>query len=107
MLLTKKEYHNKYLSIGNESKGLNLFVISSNDSPIEINFCEYVKDKFLDSSDLSVYVNTYKKNEFIKFIESYGFEVILIKDKRTNGEKELVIGYPHYWHFILAKRKSR
>ena len=68
---------------------------------------KYVKDKFLDSSDLSVYVNTYKKNEFIKFIESYGFEVKLIKDKRTNGEKELVIDYPHYWHFILAKRKSR
>ena len=100
-------------NIDNYHKILERLLLSAKESLIvreslgDKNNYKYVKDKFLDSSDLSVYVNTYKKNEFIKFIESYGFEVKLIKDKRTNGEKELVIDYPHYWHFILAKRKSR
>lgn len=66
----------------------------------------YVKDKYLDEGvDLKVHVNTYPQREFTDFIRSYGFEVESIVDRRTNGEPEMVIDYPHYWKFFLAIRK--
>ena len=54
-----------YLSDNKKYKGLNLFLISSNDSEVEINFCDYVKDKFLDfkialANDISKLDNKYK-----------------------------------------------
>jgi len=66
----------------------------------------YVKDKYLDEgADLKVHVNTYPQSEFTDFIRSYGYEVESIVDRRTNGEPEMVIDYPHYWKFFLAIRK--
>jgi ubiquinone/menaquinone biosynthesis C-methylase UbiE len=68
---------------------------------------QYVEDRFLDDgSRLNVHVNHYDAEEMKKFIASYGFTVDEIVDRRTNGQPELVIGYPHYWTFLLATRSG-
>ena len=65
----------------------------------------YVFDRFLDAGcDLKVYVNTYSIRDVLSFIQSYGFDVVEIEDRRTGGEPEMVIDYPHYWKFITAVR---
>jgi SAM-dependent methyltransferase len=65
----------------------------------------YVKDEYLDAGyDLKVHVNTYDIDEFCDFIRSYGFEPTTVTDRYTGGEPELVIGYPHYWTFIVATK---
>jgi ubiquinone/menaquinone biosynthesis C-methylase UbiE len=65
----------------------------------------YVKDEFLDPGcDLKVYVNAYDLDETCDFIRSHGFEPRVVVDRRSNGEPELVIGYPHYWTFVVATR---
>ena len=67
----------------------------------------YVTDKYLDNGrQLKVYVNTYEQGEMISFIESYGFEVTPITDKRTGGKPELVIDYPHHWKFFVCVRRG-
>lgn len=65
----------------------------------------YVKDEFLDAGvDLKVYVNTYPVAEVVRFMEDYGFRVSVVRDERANDEAELVIGFPHYWKFLVAVR---
>jgi ubiquinone/menaquinone biosynthesis C-methylase UbiE len=65
----------------------------------------YVKDEYLDPGcDLKVHVNTYDIDEFCDFIRSSGFEPMTVTDRHTGGEPELVIGYPHYWTFIVATK---
>lgn len=65
----------------------------------------YVKDRFLDEGvDLSVYVNTYDYNEVLNFIHAYGFKAELVVDEYTGGNPQKVIGYDHYWSFVLAER---
>lgn len=65
----------------------------------------YVRDDFLDPGvDLKVHVNAYDRGEVIRFIESYGFSVDQVTDRRTGGKAEVVIGYPHYWTFLVARR---
>ena len=65
----------------------------------------YVTDKYLDPGvNLKVHVNTYQESEFIEFIRSYGFEVESFIDRRTKGEPELIIGYPHHWKFFRATK---
>lgn len=67
----------------------------------------YVRDDFLDTGvNLRVYVNTYGKEELKLFIESYGFHVRSVVDRWTAGEPELVIGYPHFWKFMVATRNQ-
>jgi len=67
----------------------------------------YVVDRFLEAEDpLKVHVNAYDRRELFEFIRAYGFEVREVTDRRTNGKSELVIGYPHYWTFLVAKRES-
>jgi ubiquinone/menaquinone biosynthesis C-methylase UbiE len=67
----------------------------------------YVKDEFLDPGcDLKVYVNAYDLEETCEFVRSYGFEPNVVRDRRSNGEPELVIGYPHYWTFVVATRSQ-
>ena len=69
---------------------------------------KYVEDKYLDDGNLlKVHVNTYKKNDFKKFLFEHGFSVHYIKDIRTNGAPEMVIDYPHYWNFILAIKENK
>ena len=65
----------------------------------------YVTDFFLDPGhDLRVHINTYNKKDVISFIESYGFKVKEVEDRRTSGEVEYSIGHPHYWTFLVAER---
>jgi len=66
----------------------------------------YVTDHYLDDNnfDLKVYVNAYSISEVTAFIQSYGFSVQIVEDRRTHGKPELVIDYPHYWTFLMAKR---
>jgi len=65
----------------------------------------YVRDRFLDAGvALNVHVNTYATAEFTRFIESYGFNVQMVRDERTGDAAEMVIGYPHYWKFFVCTR---
>jgi ubiquinone/menaquinone biosynthesis C-methylase UbiE len=65
----------------------------------------YVRDDFLDPGvDLKVHVNHYDIGELMQFVSSYGFKAEVIVDRRSGGQPELVIGYPHYWTFMVADR---
>jgi ubiquinone/menaquinone biosynthesis C-methylase UbiE len=65
----------------------------------------YVRDDFLDPGvDLKVHVNHYDIGELTKFVSSYGFRPEVIVDRRSGGLPEFVIGYPHYWTFVVADR---
>jgi SAM-dependent methyltransferase len=65
----------------------------------------YVRDEYLDPGvELNVHVNHYDRAEFLAFIAARGFRATLIEDRRSGGQPELVIGYPHYWTFVLAER---
>ena len=66
----------------------------------------YVRDAFLDPGvDLKVHVNHYDIDEVSAFVASYGFRPQAIVDRRTGGQPETVIGYPHYWTFLVADRQ--
>lgn len=68
----------------------------------------YVRDHFLDAGvALNVHVNTYAIAEFIAFIQSYGYDVRMVRDERTGDAAEMVIGYPHYWKFFVCTRTSQ
>lgn len=65
----------------------------------------YVTDRYLDEgNDLRVYVNTYAVGGVMAFMREYGYDVAQVIDRRTGGEPELVIGYPHHWTFLVATR---
>jgi SAM-dependent methyltransferase len=65
----------------------------------------YVRDEYLDPDvTLNVHVNHYDRAQFADFIRGYGFEPKLIEDRRSGGQPELVIGYPHHWSFVVAER---
>lgn len=67
----------------------------------------YVEDAFLDPGVLlKVHVNTYQRDEVLKFIEAYGFDVRFHIDDRTGGKPEDVIGHPHWWTFVEAVRRG-
>jgi ubiquinone/menaquinone biosynthesis C-methylase UbiE len=73
----------------------------------DVSSYQYVVDEFLDPGyKLKVHVNTYQRQEILDFISSYGFDTKEIIDIRTNGEPEMVIGYPHHWSFIVATKRS-
>jgi ubiquinone/menaquinone biosynthesis C-methylase UbiE len=75
------------------------------ESAAEVAEYRYVVDEFLDEGvRLKVHVNTYAEEDLIEFMSSYGFRVRRIEDRRTAGEPELVIGYPHHWAFFVAER---
>lgn len=66
----------------------------------------YVVDRYLDSKrPLKVHVNAYDRREITSFIESYGFDVREVVDRRAQGRPEMVIDYPHYWTFLVATRR--
>lgn len=67
----------------------------------------YVEDKYLDPGmQLNVHINAYSIHELTVFIESYGFTVEFVEDRFAGGKPQMVIDYPHYWTFVVAKRKS-
>jgi SAM-dependent methyltransferase len=67
----------------------------------------YVRDAFLNPGvDLSVHVNAYDIGEFTRFIADRGFTFRVVEDRRSRGQPEMVIGYPHWWTFIVAERSA-
>ena len=65
----------------------------------------FVEDRFLDpGAKLNVHVNHYDVQDVCNFIRRYGFTVHQVIDERTGGKPENVIGYPHYWTFLVADR---
>ena len=66
----------------------------------------YVRDHFLDDGcDLRVHVNAYDIDEVAGFITDHGFDVSTVVDRRSGGAPEMVIGHPHYWTFLVARRR--
>lgn len=66
-----------------------------------------VRDDYLDEGvDLNVHVNRYSVDEVSAFLRDRGFSVQAVPDERTRGVPELVIDYPHYWTFILARKEN-
>jgi len=64
-----------------------------------------VTDNFLDQGiDLKVHVNRYSLDEIVEFLGERGFTVERVLDQRTQGLAEDVIGYPHYWTFLVCRR---
>jgi SAM-dependent methyltransferase len=63
----------------------------------------YVEDRYLDKP-LRVHVNTYAIGEVTAFAEERGWRVRAVEDRRAGSEPELVIGYPHYWRFLVCER---
>lgn len=67
----------------------------------------FVQDLYLDSgAPCYVHVNVYSKTELKEFCLKRGFSVEFITDDYTSGQPQSVIGYPHYWAFMLAKRQT-
>lgn len=64
---------------------------------------KYVEDRYLDKP-LRVHVNTYATEEVAAFARERGFRVRVERDQRAGDEPELVIGYPHYWKFLVCER---
>jgi ubiquinone/menaquinone biosynthesis C-methylase UbiE len=68
---------------------------------------QYVTDRFLDDgAEVNVYVNTYARREMLAFISAFGFAAEEHVDRRAGGQPELVIGYPHHWSFLVARRQA-
>jgi len=66
----------------------------------------WVRDRYLDDGvTLSVHVNAYDRADILGFIAARGFTVEEITDRRTGGVPEDVIGYPHHWTFLVARRR--
>lgn len=65
----------------------------------------YVRDAFLDPGvALNVHVNHYDVDEVTAFVGARGFYAEVLVDRRTGGKPEDVIGYQHYWTFLVADR---
>lgn len=101
-------------NIDNFHKPLERLLLSARTSVIiresmsDFSSSKYVQDNFLDDGiALNVYINTYKLQEVLDFIHSYGFDTKVIVDRRTNGKVESIIGHPHYWKFIKAYRRKK
>ena len=68
----------------------------------------YTPDPYLDEGKrhIKVYHNTYPIDEVTRFMESYGFTITRIPDRRSNDGVEMVVDIPHYWRILLAERRS-
>jgi SAM-dependent methyltransferase len=66
----------------------------------------FVQDLYLNpGAPCYVHVNTYSKIELRDFCLERGFTVEFITDEYTSGQPQSVVGHPHYWKFMLAKRQ--
>lgn len=66
---------------------------------------QLVTDEFLDPGvSLKVHVNRYSLDEISDFMARRGFTTTPMTDIRTGGIQEDVIGYPHYWTFLVCRR---
>lgn len=66
-----------------------------------------VTDGYLDPGiSLKVHVNRYSLDEISDFMAERGFTTTPVLDRRTGGRPEDVIGYPHYWTFLLCTKQE-
>lgn len=63
----------------------------------------YLEEGF---NHLNAYWNVYPEPEVCDFIAAEGFEVEVIRDRRTGSLMEMVVGKPYWWKFILARRTA-
>lgn len=69
------------------------------------NLYQYVEDHFLDTLEYSrVHVNQYSLDDICRFIQQFGFTTRNVIDNHSQGRPQLVIGYPHWWSFVVATR---
>ncbi len=61
----------------------------------------YLEEGF---NHLNAYWNVYPEQEVCDFLSAEGFEVEVIRDRRTGSLMEMVVGKPYWWKFILARR---
>jgi SAM-dependent methyltransferase len=68
----------------------------------------FTPDPYLDEGKrhIRVYHNVYPLEEVVQFIQSYGFTVTGIVDRRTQDKVEMVVDLPHFWRILLAERVS-
>jgi SAM-dependent methyltransferase len=65
-------------------------------------------DGYLDEgkNHLMGYWNEYSRNEMKEFLNYFGYtKIVFQKDKRTNGETEMVVGKPYHWEFLYAMKE--
>ena len=68
---------------------------------------KYVVDNYLNVHEpLRTYVNTYSQADLVALAAELGFSARFIKDRRTDGEPELVIDYPHHWCFMVMQPRN-
>jgi ubiquinone/menaquinone biosynthesis C-methylase UbiE len=104
---------NVLTNIDNYHKPLERILLAAHKSVILRESCDdnssyrYVRDNYLDNNiALNVHINTYSLSDISSFIKNYGFNVEVIVDERTKNMGENVIGYPHYWKFLVCKRNQ-
>jgi SAM-dependent methyltransferase len=68
----------------------------------------YTPDPYLDEGKrhIKVYHNTYPMDEVVAFMDSYGFTVTKIPDRRSDDGVEMVVDIPHYWRILLGERRA-
>jgi ubiquinone/menaquinone biosynthesis C-methylase UbiE len=64
----------------------------------------YVVDKYLDTQNLRVHVNSYGMQAVLSFARELGFDGQFVTDQHANDKPEMVIDYPHYWKFLVLSR---
>lgn len=66
----------------------------------------YEHDEYIakDYRFLKEYFNIYSISEVLEFIESYGFTVKRVFDKRSLDRDEMVIGKPHPYKILLCQK---
>ncbi|MEO8548961.1 MAG: class I SAM-dependent methyltransferase [Kofleriaceae bacterium] len=66
----------------------------------------YTPDPYLDEGKrhLRVYHNQYPIAEVTAFMQTHGFKVTRLPDRRSNDGTELVVDIPHQWRILLGER---
>jgi len=87
--------------------GISVLLIRDNFGPETV--IRWEEDGFLDPgyNHLKAYWNRWNVWEVIHFLGEYGFRVEALEDKRCRGQKELVVGKPYYWSWLLASKKTK
>ena len=66
----------------------------------------YEEDGYLEEgyNHLKAYWNIYAIDEFVRFMEDYGFRVRQVPDERTGDGVEMVVGKPFPWKILVGER---
>ncbi len=86
--------------------GASVILIRDNFGPATV--IRWEPDGYLDPgyNHLKAYWNQWSTDEAAGFLGEYGYRVTPIRDRRTGGQMELVVGKPYYWSWLLAERET-